>query len=65
MKLDNVQNKIEYVTRLGRGGGCKLLVVRFTTYGAKLVVLRNTRQLRGSNISVDEDIDQETGKVTK
>jgi hypothetical protein len=56
MGLKAIPNSIEYVTRLGGGGGTgrRPLLVKFTTFGMKLQVLQITRKLAGFGVSVDK-----------
>jgi hypothetical protein len=68
MKVDvnRVNNEnIDYVTRIGRRKGERLILVKFISFSKTLQVLRNKRNLAGSRIRVEEDLPMEDRKVRK
>jgi hypothetical protein len=63
MKLEVLKGSIEYVTRLGRSRGQRLILVKFTSFSVKFEVLRKAANLTDSQIRADEDFSLETRKI--
>jgi hypothetical protein len=68
MKVDvnRVNNeKIDYVTRIGRRKGEWPILVKFILFSKKLQILRKKRNLAVSKIRVEEDLSMEDRRVRK
>jgi hypothetical protein len=65
MKLDILNESIDYVARVGKRSGEHPIIMKLTSFSMTLEVLKKTKNLVGSKFRVDEDFAWETRKIRK